>query len=153
MNGFITEPIRLSSEQSKAFCNSLFRPSAEYLSNIGNIFSNLDREISINRTGRDIEIDIPNLDLSFIDEMNCKWELSTVEEVVVKMSISKDSNSFRQERLTKVSKFNRNKMNSHVWNEANLDKQEIHGKHKQEMYEKNKNEMKSCEAGGMALAA
>ena len=155
MNGFITEPIRLSSEQSKAFCDSLFSPNAEYLNKIGNIFDNLDKEISINRIGRDIEVDIPNLDLSFIDEINCKSEekvLSTVEEVVVKMSVNKDSNSFRQERLTKVSKF-RNKMNSYVWNEASLDKQEIYGKHKQEICEKNKNEVQSCEAREIALAA
>ena len=69
MNGFWTEPIILSGEQAVEFMDSLRRPSEEYLDRRNEFFSQIDEEISIQRNGMDIEVEIAGLDLSFIDGM------------------------------------------------------------------------------------
>lgn len=70
MNGFLTEPIILTGEQSTKFINSLSRPDSEYLDKVNKIFNKMDEEISIQRKGMDLEVEIADLDLSFIDEEN-----------------------------------------------------------------------------------
>ena len=70
MNGFLTEPIILTGEQSTKFINSLSRPDSEYLNKVNRIFNKMDEEISIQRKGMDLEVEIADLDLSFIDEEN-----------------------------------------------------------------------------------
>lgn len=70
MNSFRTEPIVLSGEQFMKFADSLRRPNKEYMDRRDAIFEKMDEEISIEREGMDIEVEIPNLDLSFIDEMH-----------------------------------------------------------------------------------
>lgn len=69
MDGFLTEPIVLSGRQSTEFMKSLRRPSREYLEKLSDVFTKMDREISIRREERDFEVEILGLDLSFIDEM------------------------------------------------------------------------------------
>jgi hypothetical protein len=72
MNNFQTEPIALSSEQFIKLADSLRRPNKEYLDRRDAIFAKMDEEISIERNEMDIEVEIPNLDLSFVDEMMIK---------------------------------------------------------------------------------
>lgn len=72
MNNFQTEPIALSGEQFMKLADSLRRPDKEYLDRRDAIFAKMDEEISIERNEMDIEVEIPNLDLSFVDEMMIK---------------------------------------------------------------------------------
>lgn len=72
MNNFQTEPIALSGEQFMKLADSLRRPDKEYLDRWDAIFAKMDEEISIERNEMDIEVEIPNLDLSFVDEMMIK---------------------------------------------------------------------------------
>lgn len=74
MNGFLTEPIILSGEQSIDFINSLQRPDKEYIARRDKIFSKMNDDISIHQNGMDFEVEIANLDLSFIDEMDNEKE-------------------------------------------------------------------------------
>ena len=67
MNSFRTEPIVLSGEQFMKLADSLRRPDKEYLDRRDAVFAKMDEEISIKREGVDIEVEIPNLDLSFVD--------------------------------------------------------------------------------------
>lgn len=69
MNSFQTEPVILSGEQFTKFAGSLRRPNKEYMNRRDAIFARMDKEISIERNGMNIEVEIPVLDLSFIDEM------------------------------------------------------------------------------------
>lgn len=68
MNSFRTEPIVLSGEQFMKLADSLRRPDKEYLVRRDAIFERMDEDISIERDGMDMEVEIPNLNLSFIDE-------------------------------------------------------------------------------------
>lgn len=68
LNSFRTEPIVLSGEQFMKLANSLRRPNKEYMDRRDAIFTKMDKEISIKRNGTDIEVEIPNLDLSFINK-------------------------------------------------------------------------------------
>lgn len=82
MNTFLTEPIILSGEQAMEFIVSLRRPDIKYLDRRNAIFSQIDESISIQRNGLDMEVEIPGLELSFIDEMqengrHVSLELST----------------------------------------------------------------------------
>lgn len=70
MNSFRTEPLVLSGEQFMQLANSLCRPDREYMDRRDAIFAKMDGEISIKRDGMDLEVEIPDLDLSFIDEMH-----------------------------------------------------------------------------------
>ncbi|MCM1232329.1 MAG: hypothetical protein NC489_19575 [Ruminococcus flavefaciens] len=72
MNSFRTEPIVLSGEQFEKLAHSLHRPDKEYIERRDAIFARIDEEISVKRHGTDVEVDIPDLDLSFIDEMQSK---------------------------------------------------------------------------------
>lgn len=72
MNNFQTEPIALSSEKFIKLADSLRRPDREYMDRRDAIFAKMDEEISIERNEMDIEVEIPNLDLSFVDEMMIK---------------------------------------------------------------------------------
>lgn len=72
MNNFQTEPIVLSGEQFMKLADSLRRPDREYLDRRDAVFTKMDEEISIERNEMDIEVEIPNLDLSFVDEMMIK---------------------------------------------------------------------------------
>lgn len=67
MNNFQTEPIVLSGEQFMKLADSLRRPNKEYMDRRDAIFARMDEEISIERDGMDMEVEIPNLDLSFVD--------------------------------------------------------------------------------------
>lgn len=69
MNSFRTEPIVLSGEQFMKLADSLRRPDKEYLDRRDAVFARMDEDISIRRDGMDLEVEIPDLDLSFIDEM------------------------------------------------------------------------------------
>lgn len=88
MNGFLTEPIVLSGEQSAAFLNSLRRPNKEYLNRRDEIFAKMDEEISIARNGMDMEVEIPGLDLSFINEMNNEREQELVSDIEISAEYS-----------------------------------------------------------------
>lgn len=70
MNSFRTEPIVLSGEQFMKLADSLRRPDKEYLDRRDAVFTKMDEDISIRRDGTNIEVEIPDLDLSFIDEMS-----------------------------------------------------------------------------------
>lgn len=72
MDGFLTEPIVLSGRQAVEWLDSLRNPNREYLERRNGIFEKMDAEISIQRNGMDMEVEIPGLDLSFIDEMDKK---------------------------------------------------------------------------------
>lgn len=63
------EPIVLSGEQFMKLADSLHRPDKEYLDGRDAIFARIDEDINIRRDGMDIEVEILDLDLSFIDEM------------------------------------------------------------------------------------
>ncbi len=87
MNTFRTEPIVLSGEQFMKLADFLRRPDKEYLDRRDAVFARMDEEISIKRDGMDMEVEIPDLDLSFIDEMQenkrstCSFTIELSEEV------------------------------------------------------------------------
>lgn len=88
MNGFLTKPVVLSGRQSVEFINSLRNPGKEYLNKRNEIFDRMDAGISIERKGRDLEVEIPNLDLSFIDEES---EASSGIELSIEVSVVLDA--------------------------------------------------------------
>lgn len=96
MDGFLTEPIVLSGSQSVEFINFLRNPGSEYLNRRNEIFDEMDANISIQRKGRDMEVDIPDLDLSFIDEKSqaCSGIELHMEVSVVVNSDSADLGHF-----------------------------------------------------------
>lgn len=69
MNNFRTEPIVLSGEQFMKLADSLRRQDKGYMNRRDAIFERMDKEISIERDGMEIEVEIPNLDLSFVDRV------------------------------------------------------------------------------------
>lgn len=73
MSSFITEPIIISGEYSSDFLGSLLHPDSDYMHNQRAIFEEMDRTININKNGMDIEVEIQDLDLSFLDEMDCSY--------------------------------------------------------------------------------
>ena len=75
MNGFLTEPVILSGNQSVKFLDSLRRPDREYLDRLHGIFRKMDEDISIRRMGMDMELEIAGLDLSFLDKIDEKMDL------------------------------------------------------------------------------
>lgn len=70
MNSFQTEPIVLSGEQFMKLADSLRRPDKDYFDRRNAVFARMEKDISISRTGMDMEVEIPDLDLSFLDEMH-----------------------------------------------------------------------------------
>lgn len=102
MNGFLTEPIILSGEQSVAFINSLRRPDEEYLNRRDEIFAKMDEEIRIERNGMDMEVEIPDLDLSFIDEMNNQKESGLVSNIEINAECSFEVASMASEIVKKI---------------------------------------------------
>lgn len=104
MNGFLTEPIILSGEQSVAFFNSLRRPNKEYLNRRDELFAKMDEKISIQRNGMDMEVEIPDLDLSFIDEMNNpkERELTSNIKISAEDSFEIDNTSVATEIFKKI---------------------------------------------------
>lgn len=74
MNTYWTEPIILSREQFRKLADSLCKPDKEYMDRRNAIFEQMDEQINMKRNGRDMEIEIPGLDLSFIDEMDEQTE-------------------------------------------------------------------------------
>lgn len=135
MNGFLTEPIILTGEQSTKFINSLCRPNSEYLDRMSKIFNKMDEEISIQRKGMDLEVEIADLDLSFIDEENLKEsvspfdvELSTEVSFVLDMK-SMDSMLFEKiNRLVTVAMYtddqNKTRRERCIYNEMGRDNSE-----------------------------
>lgn len=70
MSRFFTEPIIISRQQSAEFLDSLANPNRDYIHYRDALFAEMDNAIDIRKKGVDIEVDIPDLDLSFIDEMD-----------------------------------------------------------------------------------
>ena len=68
MGGFFTEPIVISGRQSIEFIDSLINPDEDYIHNRDIFFDEMDHSISIQKNGMDLEVDIPGLDLSFLDD-------------------------------------------------------------------------------------
>lgn len=68
MGGFFTEPIVISGRQSIEFIDSLINPDEDYIHNRDTFFDEIDHSISIQKNGMDLEVDIPGLDLSFLDD-------------------------------------------------------------------------------------
>lgn len=98
MDGFLTEPLILSGRQSVEFINSLCSPERDYLRRRDEIFNKMDAEISIQRRGQDMEVDIPDLDLSFIDnesEISSGIKLSMEVSVVMNVGCM-ESGHFRK---------------------------------------------------------
>lgn len=93
MSVFRTEPIVLSSEQFIELADSLRRPDKEYMDRRDAIFARMDEEISIERDGMDIEVEIPNLDLSFIDDMQGNAEDDCSSTIELSGEVSYDINA------------------------------------------------------------
>lgn len=74
MSSFLTEPIIISGEHSSDFLESLLHPNADYMHNQMSVFEEMDRTINISKNGMDMEVDIQDLDLSFLDETDCSYE-------------------------------------------------------------------------------
>lgn len=66
MGSFKTEPIVLSNNQFAILAESLRRMDRAYLERRNAAFTKMDKDITIIRNGQDMEVDIPDLDLSFI---------------------------------------------------------------------------------------
>lgn len=69
MNGFMTEPIIISAEQSREFMDSLRNPNRDELDKRDEMFQRMDEEMFVCKNGTDFTIDMPNVDLSFIKEI------------------------------------------------------------------------------------
>lgn len=78
MNSFRTEPIVLSNRQFIELADSLRRPDKEYMNRRNALFAKMDEEVSITENGTDMEVEIPDMDLSFIDEMQTKTDSHTL---------------------------------------------------------------------------
>lgn len=78
MNGFRTEPIVLSAGQFIELADSLRRPDKEYMNRRNALFAKMDEEINIATNGMDMEVEIPDMDLSFTDEMQNGTESHTL---------------------------------------------------------------------------
>lgn len=120
MNGFLTEPIVLSGEQSVAFFDALRRPNKEYLSRRDEIFAKMDEEISITRNGMDMEVDIPCLDLAFIDEMNMvkERELTSNIEISAEYNLESEYTSLAREIFKKIASARLTTVNNIVFESA-----------------------------------
>lgn len=70
MENRYTGPILLSAGQFRQLAASLIRPDKAYMARRDTVFTEIDNEISMERNGTDIRVDIPELDLSFIDRQN-----------------------------------------------------------------------------------
>lgn len=70
MENRYTGPILLSTGQFRQLAASLTRPDKAYMARRDAVFARIDNEISLERNGTDIRVDIPELDLSFIDRQN-----------------------------------------------------------------------------------
>ncbi len=66
MNSIGAEPIILSGRQFETLAGSLKRPDEGYMDRRDAIFKKTDENVIMKRTGTDIEVEIPDLDLSFI---------------------------------------------------------------------------------------
>ena len=77
MKSFITEPIIISNEQSVNFLNSLIKPDEKYIFHRNAIFNQIDRTIDIHRKGMDMDVELQDLDLSFIDEMESEKHVAS----------------------------------------------------------------------------
>lgn len=69
MDNKLIGTIKLSSEDSINFVNSLFRPSQEVIENHNKILDKIDSEIVIRRFSDGFEADIQDLDLSFLQDI------------------------------------------------------------------------------------
>lgn len=74
MNTYWTEPVILSREQFRQLSDSLCRPDKEYMDRRNALFAQMDEQINMKQNGRDMEVEISGLDLSFIDEMDEQTE-------------------------------------------------------------------------------
>ena len=68
MKGFHTELIVIEREHVKEFLDSLRRPDIDYLQRKNAIFDEMDSTMQVQYEGMDIEVEIQDLDLSFIDD-------------------------------------------------------------------------------------
>lgn len=66
MGSFKTEPIVLSNNQFAILAESLRKMDRAYLERRNAAFAKMDKEIVIERHKQNMEVDIPDLDLSFI---------------------------------------------------------------------------------------
>lgn len=128
MNGFLTEPIILSGEQSVAFIDSLCRPDKEYLNRRDEIFAKMDEEISIERNGMDMEVEIPDLDLSFIDEMNNEKESELISniEISTEYSFEVDNTCVAREIFRKIINARLKTVNNIVFDSADSLNKKVH---------------------------
>lgn len=165
MNSFRTEPIVLSGEQFMKLANSLCRPDREYMDRRDAIFAKMDGEISIKRDGMDLEVEIPDLDLSFIEEMHRKEKhifSSTIElsgevsYILNGINVPNVFSAIAESRLKTVSniEFNcsdsitRVDLEQCVYNQMGVDKPMIYVK------EKNIDKiMQPCKTGQIVYAA
>lgn len=67
MNSFITKPVVIQGESTLGFIRSLMHPDSRYMQLRNAVFDEIDRNINIQRDGMDMNVDIQDLDLSFID--------------------------------------------------------------------------------------
>lgn len=67
MNSFITKPVVIQGESTLGFIRSLMHPDNSYMQFRNAVFNEIDRSINIQRDGMDMNVDIQDLDLSFID--------------------------------------------------------------------------------------
>lgn len=162
MNSFRTEPIVLSGEQFMKLAASLRRPDEEYMDRRDKMFAKMDENITIQRNGMDMEVDIPDLDLSFIDEMNCSEEKVFASVIETKAEIDYVIRYERRvfETITGESLITTNTVKigyansmermtlEHcVCNQADWDKPEGYVK------DKNSNDMQPCKTEQLAYAA
>lgn len=133
MSGFLTEPIILSGKQSVKFINSLYHPDLEYLEKVNKIFDKIDEDISVQRNGMDLEVEIEGLDLSFIEEelqeesiSFSDIELNTEVSFVLGVRNMDNKLSEKMNRLITVGTYmdnqNKTKREACVYNEIGKDK-------------------------------
>ncbi len=61
-----TNPIVLSGREGEAFIGSLLRPDESCIRRRDELFAETDERVNIKRNGTDMDVDIPDMDLSFL---------------------------------------------------------------------------------------
>ena len=112
MSNQIVETIHLSGADAVEFANSLFRPTREIIADNRQKWNEIDKNVAIKRKNNGFEVEIADLDLSFLDNIPDQEQLNIEITLRIKSHPTCYQNSKKENSQPFVGEKGDNKFNA-----------------------------------------